>query len=321
MQRGKATEEETARGQDARGTQGRDALATPGARPLPVFGEEHDLTPKDAAAAAAEEEEEEVETARGRDALATRGQDARDTQGRDALATVDAAEEGAATLEFALVLPIALMIVLVMIQASLLMGGNLCTHYAAFCAARSAIVNVPRNFADEPPNIVGDAASSSKVRRIQMAAVWAVMPVSCTQKDGPSVNASNLQDALSAVFAGGAGGAPGWINQDMGRRLAYAQDHTTVEMDPPTGQAPPGAGPINPLPPKNGAYAPGEDLRIRVKHDFYLSVPYAARIFSQVTGDGMQLDFGQGQYALTIRADCTLTNEGEQDFVDVENFP
>jgi hypothetical protein len=70
-----------------------------------------------------------------------------------------------------------------------------------------------------------------------------------------------------------------------------------------------------------GAYAPGDYVRVRVRHDFYLSVPYAALLFSKLAGDGMQLDFGQGNYALIMRADCTLTNEGDQDFVDVERFP
>jgi hypothetical protein len=310
---------------------GHPAHASQG-RPAPGF---IGRTPKE------EGTEEKEEAVHGQDAHATHGRDARATHGRDGHAT----EEGAATLEFALVLPVALMIVLIMIQSSLLMGGNLCTHYAAFCAARSAIVNVPRNFQEEGPNIVGDAASSSKLRRIQMAAIWAVMPVSCTQQDGPTVNASNLEDALAAVFDGQAGGVPGWIRKDIGRRLAYAQDHTTVTLEPPSGKAPPGGGngiappawgdPGATDPPSvaigrpyypsamsgSNAYAPGEDLRIHVKHDFYLSVPYAARVFSKVVGDGMQLDFGQGQFALTIYADCTLTNEGEQDFVEMEKFP
>jgi hypothetical protein len=65
---------------------------------------------------------------------------------------------GAAIVEFAMVLPILLLLVLLMGQSALLMTGNLCVHYAAFCAARSAIVQVPLALNDtEPRNVLADA--------------------------------------------------------------------------------------------------------------------------------------------------------------------
>jgi hypothetical protein len=262
---------------------------------------------------------EEAEETHGRDAHATHGQDAHATHGQDAHA---AGQDGSAILEFTMVLPIALMVVMIMIQSSLLMGGNLCVNYAAFCAARSAIVNVPRDLPPaEPLNVVGDEASSAKLQRIKLAAVWALLPVSSTNPDGPTVSSASLESALDAAFAGSAGGAPPWVHHELGRRMAYAQEHTFVTLDAPPPPAPPVAGGAPVAAPIPGAYAPGDDVRVRVRHDFYLSVPYAALLFSKLAGDGMQLDFGQGNYALIMRADCTLTNEGDQDFVDVERFP
>jgi len=164
---------------------------------------------------------------------------------------------------------------------------------------------VPQNGVDEPRNVVGDLASSSKLNRVKRAAVWAVLPVSCSSPDGPAVDASRLKAGLDSVFAP-AGGSPGWVNQDLGRRLAYAQDHTTVDLAPPA----------------NGtSYDGNEDLTVRVRHDFYMAVPYAARIFSKLTREGRELDFGRGQFAMAMQAQCTLTNEGAQDYVDVEPFP
>ena len=216
------------------------------------------------------------------------------------------AQEGAVTVEFALVLPIALMIFLIMTQSALLMGGSLCVNYAAFCAARSAIVQVPRNLGvEEPPNVVGDPASSAKMQSVKSAAVWALLPVSCSSPDAPGVDAGNLQAGLSSVLASFGSSAPAWARDRLSQRLGYARQHTEVDLAPP----------------RNGPrYDANEDLKVTLRHDFYLSVPYAARIFSQAA-DGVRLEFGSGEFATVIRVDCTLTNEGEQDWVDVEHFP
>ena len=83
-------------------------------------------------------------------------------------------QSGVAMLEFAMVLPIGLILVLLMIQSSLLMVGNLCVNYAAYCAARSAIVTVPLDLSNsEPHNVVAFGGTTGKTERIRLAAVWA----------------------------------------------------------------------------------------------------------------------------------------------------
>ena len=219
------------------------------------------------------------------------------------------AQHGTILLEFALVLPIALTLVLVMAQSSLLMVGNLCVNYAAYCAARSAIVQVPDNLAPaEGPNVIGvDPYSSPKLLRIQSAAVWAVLPVSCGSQEYPEGDAARLNQGVSDLLAGYGADAPGWVGPYLARKLRYAQDHTTVELDPPVGGM---------------EYAPAEDIVARVSHTFYLSIPYANWVFQKFAGaDGVDLAFGQGERGMVIRADCTLTNQGVQDYVDVEQFP
>ena len=52
-------------------------------------------------------------------------------------------QDGAVILEFAMCLPFMLMLVLLLVQSSMLMGGNICVHNAAYLAARSAIVQIP----------------------------------------------------------------------------------------------------------------------------------------------------------------------------------
>jgi len=54
-----------------------------------------------------------------------------------------AGQDGLAVVEFVLLFPVALAIVLVMIQTAMMMAGNMLVHYSAFAAARSAMVIAP----------------------------------------------------------------------------------------------------------------------------------------------------------------------------------
>jgi len=219
------------------------------------------------------------------------------------------AQDGTAMIEFALVLPIALTLVLLMVQSSLLMVGNLCVNYAAYCAARSAIVQVPRDLGDvEGPNIVlDDLQASEKLQRIQSAAVWAVLPVSSSSEDVQEGDAGRLNGALSNFFSQYGVDEPGWVGPYLARKLAYAEQYTVTEISAPDDGA---------------TYGEREDIRANVRHTFYLSIPYASWVFRKFAGDeGVTLDFGSGQRGIIIEASCTLTNEGLQDYVDVEHFP
>ena len=218
--------------------------------------------------------------------------------------------EGTVMIEFALALPIALGLTLLMIQSSLLMVGNLCVHYAAFCAARTAIVQVPADDSpDEQPNQVSGWGSSRKLQRIRRAAVWAVMPVSSSHPDAPAGDDSVLGGSLERFFGRYGLDVPRWVEINLGRRLQYAMDHTRVDLLPPLNEV-------------TETYREHEDLRVTVEHTFYLSVPYAARLLATMDADdGVELDFGSGQFGTVIRATCTLPNEGVHDYIDVEPFP
>jgi hypothetical protein len=214
-------------------------------------------------------------------------------------------QEGVAILEFALALPFLLMLALLMTQTSLLMVGNVCVHYAAFCAARCACVTIPKEYgANEPRNQVNpDPGASGKLNRIRMAAMWALMPVSCGSDEvdaGPEIAA-----ALSSFFSLQGVDPPGWIDDRLARKLGYASAYTEVELDPPD---------------DGDTYGVHEDLKVTLRHTLYLSVPYAAKILAQFPG-GVELDFGEGEYGTVVVASCSLPNEGVQDYVDIEEFP
>ncbi len=221
-------------------------------------------------------------------------------------------EEGSAMLEFALVLPIALMLVLIMAQSTLLMTGNLYVHNAAFAAARNAIVTVPANFSiEETRNVVADGDTSEKRERIRQAGVWAMVGVSCSSPSyRPDVLYPDLREGLGNLFEAYGRDVPQWlVNEEyLSRKLGYAEMYTNVELAPP----------------ENGStYGDFEDLLVRLEHTLYLSVPYANALFAKVLvpDDGRELDFAPGEYGLVIRANCRLVNNGVRDFVEVEQFP
>jgi hypothetical protein len=223
-------------------------------------------------------------------------------------------QQGVAIIEFALALPFLLMLGLLMAQASLLMVGNVCVHYSAFCATRTAIVVIPQDYgAAEPRNLLLDSQdATSKKYRVKLSAITALLPVSCDSQEiiaagqGGDVYVNGVKSFLS--FQGVE--QPAWVDQRLSRKMAYAAGHTAVKVDPPLPQNDE----------KNGFFQENEDVHVTVSHTFYLAVPTAARIFGLFPG-GVELGFGKNEYGTEIVASYTLPNEGVQDYVDIETFP
>jgi len=221
------------------------------------------------------------------------------------------AEEGNVLIEFALVLPFLLLLSLLMAQTSLVMVGNVCVHYSAFCAARAAIVTVPKDYgAGEPRNLLRDFSDeTSKLHKMRMAAAWALSGVSCGSEE---ITASQdaLADGIGRFFSVQGIEPPAWADQGLARRFTYAMDHTEVTVAPPEVDEDD----------DDEYFDEHEDLHVTVRHTLYLAVPTAAKLFAMFPG-GVELDFGDGEYGTVVTASCTLPNEGVQDYVDIERFP
>lgn len=219
-------------------------------------------------------------------------------------------DAGGAMVEFALVLPFLLMIVLVMVQSALLMGGQICVNYAAFCAARSAAVQIPADMGmSEPPNYLG----SRKAERVRIAALWGLLPVSYGGYERSFPEGDIVRDGLDRFFDRYGQDVPGWVDDRLGRKLAYADRYTEVEIDD--------AEQTRTYTLVSGdeytGFAPNTDVTVTVRHVLHLSVPFAARVFS-AAGDGVST--GDGQYGMLMTTRCTLINQGQQDYVDVETW-
>ncbi len=218
-------------------------------------------------------------------------------------------QSGTVLLEFILVLGMVLPLAAIMVQSSLMMGGYLSVNYASYCAARAAIVYIPRNLDTEPRNILSsydDPSGSEKVYQVWNAGVWAVMPVS----DGSDSQASSgrgayLETGIQRIYSEYGLTAPKWATGGISRKLRYAEENTSVRIDPSRSET--------------GIYGEHEDVTVHLSHDMLLNVPYAAKLMALV--DDTSQDLGNGSYTITVEIPTTLTNEGADDKIDIEEFP
>jgi hypothetical protein len=216
---------------------------------------------------------------------------------------------GAAVFEFALLFPIAVMILAIIVQLSLMLTGNLAVNYAAYAAARAAVVQIPRDLAlsgGEGPNELVYDPFSAKMRQIRRAAALAVTPVA--GRVPPLFDGQSIQSGLARLYAqagvmprAGLGGA-------FAEKFTYADLRTRIvaveEFDEQT-LAWSGLSPNSPLP--SYVFAPNRPVRVKIEHDLQLGVPFARTIFS---GASFQDASGETHYYATVAAYYELTNEG-----------
>jgi len=210
---------------------------------------------------------------------------------------------GTATIEFALVLPLVLFLALTLTQTTLLTGGHVFVHYAAFAATRSAIVTIPAQ--DTAAGIeanVYTGPEGPKHEAIRRAAVMAVMPVSGEIADGP-IPAEAVRRGLERHFQASGDTVPNWVNSLVPGRLRYADRHTKLTLQETTGNETEAF-----FRPIRGFYEfePREPVTAEVRHHFALTVPWVSWIFA----DGEHADADGGTRFATVTARYTLTNEG-----------
>lgn len=219
-------------------------------------------------------------------------------------------EDGTATVEFALVLPVLMFFVLLLLQSSLLMVGNNVVHYAAFAATRSAMTQVGADdsaIGAEGRNVVWVAEGSPKFDAIRAAAYFAVMPVCGESSTEPGdVQAERWVEAVRGYMRSSGQGEPAWVDRLLGPRLRYAARNTRVNLLR-TSVGPEGVA-FEPM--REGAvyrFDPHEAVTVSVAHRMFLSVPYVSRLFADGRLSG---PVGEAGYYTDIEARSTLINEG-----------
>lgn len=214
-------------------------------------------------------------------------------------------EGGVATIEFALVLPTAMFIFLILLQTVLMMSAQVFVHYAAYAATRAAIVVLPDGREGGGGEMTADEESPEN-QQIQRAAAFAVTPI-CGRLTDTSGDPSRFAGDLGGVFEAYGQDTPKWVSTFAAGRMAYALRHTDVRLMETTVNS---EGAVN-FYPVNGAnpsvrLRPKDPVTVLVSHRLHLSVPYASALFS----DGKHDTLGGSTAYANVRAHCTMTLEG-----------
>ncbi len=215
-------------------------------------------------------------------------------------------ESGTASIEFVLVTPLLMFMVLALLQTMLVMTGQVYVHHAAFAATRSAIVQIPIDDSQagvEAANEIVMHPSSVKYDAIRRAAVFALVAVSGRSEAGLT-GGEAFEAGLAGMYDAYGREVPNWVTALAADRLRYADANTHVTLVDTfiaDGQVQFVDMQRNVL----YAYGPKDPVTVSVRHWFNLSMPYARLIFA----DGDTNDGSQAR----LEAQYTLTNEGVSD--------
>ncbi|MEM6392421.1 MAG: hypothetical protein AAF797_06580 [Planctomycetota bacterium] len=192
-------------------------------------------------------------------------------------------ENGTATLETVMVLPVLTGIILLVIQLMLLMVGNLFVHYAAHAATRAAIVQVPRDLTlngGTERNLIYPEPGSEKFEAIHLAAATALVPVA-GKDGGTSAEAGAFVDGLYDYYELSGQEPPVWLDTLAGQRLDYALRHTTCHILYAVNEQ---QGIYERVDPAIGhQYAPYEPIGVEVEHRLNITIPYMGLFFADGT--------------------------------------
>jgi Flp pilus assembly protein TadG len=228
-------------------------------------------------------------------------------------------EQGTATIEFTLLLPFILIFGLLLAQVMWWAGGSLMVHYAAQAAARTAIVQIPKDYADSPANQYG--AGDSKHQKIHLAAAMSVMPVagpasagSPIGSGGAGVSATQIVNGIRKHYSDHGYSAPPWVDEYISHHVQYAMSNTNVVVarvrvliNQQVEYTMLDGGGLNTFNPKDA-------VGVFVYHNLYLPIPFVRRILADEGPGGHDALYGaqEGKYK-RMEAHYVLTLEGMLD--------
>lgn len=246
-------------------------------------------------------------------------------------------------ISFALMFPLALLMVFVIVQAALMFNVNMVVNYSAYAAARSAIVWVPISMEPESQNLVMNPdfsgnLPSDKMPYVRRAAVLALIPISnrldpvYAPSSDSGFSGEDVLTQMQQVFGRSGKKVPVWSRR-VPEQYAYADAHTKVEIAMPhhwRDGNPDNDCPYNrtrgtgewevnewrgwyevtesycPFNDERWDYASHEALELTVTYVYELTVPFASRIL----GKRFTRADGKRGYGRQIQKTCIMNNEG-----------
>ena len=211
-------------------------------------------------------------------------------------------QQGSTTLEFVLIIPMLLFCALTLAQTTLVMGGNIFVHYAAFAATRRAITTVPMVDVNSPNSESRNYVllpDGWKAEYIRQAAVFALLPVAGRLQDSPTSTSQALVEGFRSYYTALNQTPPKWIDGFLAQRLAYANAHTSITLSRAVTQS---ETDLQWIELKEGfhQFGPREPITVQVEHQLHLAVPYVWPMFADST---------DAKHTL-VKAFYTLNNEG-----------
>lgn len=221
------------------------------------------------------------------------------------------AESGQAITEFVIIFPALFMTVMGICQLSLMYNAKSVTLYAAYSAARSAIVWVPQDADDgDGPGQITVSTSNEKYGMVQQSAALACVPISRRASHvlgSLPIIGSVIMSVVNAIDS---------ILQSLplamnvfhwGDRYAYSYVLTNVHFIQETPQGPQQMGSYG----DQLQFGPHQDVTVQVNHCLHLPIPLVAQIidrFSTLPQEFMLMEWLPGSYT-NVSATCTLTVE------------
>ena len=235
---------------------------------------------------------------------------------RRTIATLAADQTGTTTIEFAMVLPVAMFFALLLTQTMLVMAGQLFVKYAAFAATRTAVVQIGSGHDEwygEPQNWI-HVGGQGKFERIRRAAEFALVPCAGRLNGGTDAPAQAYVEGLAGHFNAYDRDAPAWVINLAADRLHYARANTIVALWKTSVHDEDGDDWLDTTrftPVREGTtatFGPREPITVAVTHRLNLSVPIVAIFFHDGEHGGETSTYSR--FYTQVTAHCTLPNEG-----------
>jgi len=226
-------------------------------------------------------------------------------------------EDGLVTLQFVLLVPLLLMLLTTILQIAFVMQAKSTVNYAAFCAIRSAIVIIPTEMRSEKTglpeghNVVRmndpDSAKLDAIHRAAALALTAISPVyganvAAATGTAPDASLAARLEKVVLLFPASVSGKD--VSGQILARAPYAYDkqNTRVEISFNNRGENSGQQSI-------ATFGDHELVTVRVTYRYYLTVPFANRLFGRpYFGSWWN---GSGYY-ISISEQYTLPLEGER---------
>ena len=215
-------------------------------------------------------------------------------------------QSGTSAVELVLVLPPLTVLMVMILQIALIVQAKFVVNYAAFCAARSAIVIIPDavsgNGVNEGHNYLGNPDRSEKLGIIHRAAALPLTAVS--PMPGLSYPIITDPNSIGELFklAPFDVGPRSMMAQVMLRgAYAYHPENTAVKVLTPDGT-------------ESGTFREHDWVTVKVSYRYYLAVPFAKRLFGTAYSGGWWTSLFGAEYYYPIVEQYTLPVDGEPIF-------